>query len=75
MELSVVNDWLLGSYVNLRADEQPSQVFVSPFAPRSLPAIYSEIAMFCNKCGNTVLLNLKLLGFGEEEWKSMGLPE
>jgi hypothetical protein len=70
------NDWLLGSYVNLRVDEQPSQVIVSPFAPRPLPSsVYSEIAMFCNRCGNTVLLNLKLLGFGEEEWKSMRIPE
>jgi hypothetical protein len=35
--------------------------------------VYPMIPLICSHCGNTHQMNLLVLGFGEEELKSMGL--
>jgi hypothetical protein len=58
------NSWAIGAYVQLPITADPRQ---APFGGSTFPTV----AVFCNTCGNTQLINLLVLGFTAEDFPSL----
>ena len=60
------NNWILGDFVNLVVTNSPTVVNLSG-------KVFPLVPLICSVCGNTQLLNLKMLGFTDEELKALKL--
>lgn len=61
--------WSWGFYVPLPIHTDATKMgFITP-------KIYPTVALICTTCGNTQLLNLRVLGFTEEEMAALKLQE
>ena len=63
-----VRDWQIGYYVPLGASNSPSNQVLGG-------RVYPFVTIFCKNCGNTHFLNLLTLGFTEQDWQRLTLPE
>jgi hypothetical protein len=58
--------WTVGNqYVVISLSPQPTEIHMGG-------PVYPTIAIICSNCGNTHLINMLILGFSQEELKSMG---
>jgi hypothetical protein len=60
-----VRNWGIGHYVPLPYSLTPNQF-------NSFPGpVYPLVAVICGNCGNTLFLNLRVLGFTADDWASL----
>lgn len=62
--------WMVGNFVPLPVSPTPLPAGGVIIYPNSYPCV----ALICRVCGNTQLINLYLLGFTEEDQRTMGYP-
>ncbi len=68
-----VNSWVVGQYVTLQTSQEVP-VLPNPYAFRPSTSNYPTVAVFCSNCGNTQFVNLLILGFTEQELRSLTFP-
>jgi hypothetical protein len=62
-------NWVIGNFIPLPFSIQPD--LFNPFGEK----IYPLVTVICSNCGNTLFVNIRVLGFSPEEWPSLALDE
>jgi hypothetical protein len=60
--------WIVGAYAPLSASNSPAKLTLGG-------PVYPLISVFCGNCGNTHLVNLLTLGFTDDDWPRLTLPD